>query len=604
MFRNRKKLAEYTSILMNLKFIYQETLRKDRKLAAAFIFKALLQVASTLTALLFPRFLIRELIGEQRMIYIGGLLIAFFVLGGLFNCSLKWMEQFFYSRMIVMRFRFREMHQETCLSIKYEYFERPEYLDRMYAADKCLQANNTGIEGIMHRLFQLPGNALSVLACLTILTSLHFGLVLFLICNMAVLCYTAHKCRKVQLSYRPIMMRDGRHERYYHNIINDFSYAKELRLYHLSKWILTFLRNCWKKQIQTQKKMESKIFWIRLIELALEVLRNILTYGYVILQILRESIGVADFTMYISTIFSAMEKCFLIIDDMAFLVMQNPDINDFRSFICEAAEDSKKMDMPAGPYTIEFQHVFFRYPGKEDYVVKDVSFTIRSGTRLALVGKNGSGKTTLLKLLMGLYTVSEGKILCNGMNIADLDREQYFRIFSTVFQDVVPLEYTLAENISLQDVQSQDVPRINDCLYKVGLWDKIRVLPEGIHTFLGKSMSNQGIQLSGGETQQLLIARALYHDGEIMIMDEPASALDPLREQEIYKLMDKLAKDKTGIYVSHRLVSTQWCDQVFLLEDGRILESGSHETLMRKNGAYAQMWKIQAQYYQKGVEAN
>lgn len=238
------------SVWGNMRFIFREIFGKDRRLALAYIAKAVLQVGATLAALLYPRYLILELTEQRRVPVLVGLLIGFFVTGLLCHCGSKWMEQTFYSHMIVMRFRFREMYQETCLSTDFVHLEDPAYLDRMYAADKCMQANNYGIEGVMHRLFNLPGSILSVIACLSVLSSLHIGLVLFLLCNIGLLFWMTYQCRKIEMQSRTDMLHEERHERYYHSVAQDTAYAKELRLFQLSRWILDALAACCQKQVK------------------------------------------------------------------------------------------------------------------------------------------------------------------------------------------------------------------------------------------------------------------------------------------------------------------------------------------------------------------
>lgn len=331
----------------------------------------------------------------------------------------------------------------------------------------------------------------------------------------------------------------------------------------------------------------------------MELLRNLLTYAYAIQQFLKGMIGIADFTMYISSILQMMESVLAVVEDTAFIVTQSPYIDEFRSFLEQPQQTAPSDAFPQAPYTFTFENVSFRYPGKEQYALRHVDLTIAPGERIALVGKNGSGKTTLLKLLMRLYEPTEGKICCNGVDIASLDREQYYQIFSPVFQEIAPLAYSIAENITLQETAEQDRQRLQVCLKQVGLWDAVQALPDGVDTYLTRALSDDGVELSGGEMQRLLIARALYHDGNVFVMDEPTSALDPIHEQEIYMQMDQVSAGKTTIFVSHRLMSTQFCDRILLLDGGSIIESGSHANLLAQAGAYAQMWEVQAKYYRE-----
>lgn len=590
---------EAYSVWENMKFIFCEIFVRDRRLGLAYAIKAVLQAGAALAALLYPRYLILELTGQRRIPVLAGLLAGFFMTELVCHCGGRWMEQTFYSHMIVMRFRFREKYQETCLSTDFVHMEDPAYLDRMYAADKCLQSNNYGIEGVMHRLFGLPGSILSVAACLSVLGSLHIGLALFLLGNIGVLFWMTWKCRRIEMKLRTKSLHEERHERYYHSVAQDIACAKEIRLFQLSGWLLEALRACCREQNRQSGRLQIRLFFIRLTEWCMELLRNLLTYAYAIRQYLAGVIGIADFTMYISSILQMMESVLAIVDDTAFIVTQNPYINEFRSFLEEPGEEGASGLCPVGPYTFVLEHVSFRYPGKEEFALRDVSLTIRPGERIALVGRNGSGKTTLLKLLMRLYEPTEGVIYCNKTDISSMDREAYYRLFSPVFQEIAPLAYSIGENVTLQRPDQQDADRCKVCLQQVGLWELVRGLPQGLHTYLGKALADDGVELSGGEMQRLLIARALYHGGDVFVMDEPTSALDPIHEQEIYRQMDRVSMGKTTVFVSHRLMSTQFCDRILLLEEGRITESGSHEQLLAQAGAYAQMWQVQAKYYRE-----
>lgn len=587
------------SVWSNLRFIFCEILIKDKKLALAYAGKAILQAGATLSVLWYPRCFVLELTGQRREAVLIGLLACFLLTELVCHCGGKWMEQTFYSRMIVMRFRFRELYQETCLSTEFVHMEDPAYLDRMYAADKCLQSNNSGIEGVMHRLFDLPGNILSVAMCLSVLGSLHIGFIFLLLANIGLMFWTTWKCGTTEMNLRRMAVREERHERYYHSVAQDVAYAKEIRLFDLSRWILDALRSSVREQFRLRQLLMNRLFFIRLTEWFMELLRNLLTYGYAIWRYLSGTIVIADFTMYISSIVQVMAGVLAVVNDTAFLASQDPYINDFRSFLEPAADWEREETGIKGPYTFEFRNVSFRYPGKDAYALRNVSLTIRPGEKLALVGRNGSGKTTLLKLLMRLYEPTEGAVYCNGTDIASLDREGYYRLFSPVFQEIAPLAYSIGENITLHHKEQQDRKRVEQCLRQVGLWELISSLPQGLDTCLGKELSDDGVELSGGEMQRLLIARALYHDGTIYVMDEPTSALDPLREQEIYMQMLRVSMGGTAVFVSHRLMSTQFCDRILMLEGGSIVESGKHEQLLAQAGAYAQMWETQAKYYRE-----
>ncbi len=230
-------------------------------------------------------------------------------------------------------------------------------------------------------------------------------------------------------------------------------------------------------------------------------------------------------------------------------------------------------------------------------VLKHISFTIKKGERIAVVGENGAGKTTLIKLLCGLYTPTSGQILINGQDIRQLDEKAYFKSLSVLFQDYTLLPMSIAENITLS--QPYDRQKAKKVLVQVGLTEKVKKLKDGLDTKLGQRLNEQTASLSGGELQRLLFARALYKDSPILILDEPTAALDPLAEEALYLQYFGLTKDKISVFISHRLNSTKFSDRILFMRDGEIAEQGSHEELMALRGNYWDMYNVQGFYYRE-----
>lgn len=247
-------------------------------------------------------------------------------------------------------------------------------------------------------------------------------------------------------------------------------------------------------------------------------------------------------------------------------------------------------------YQVEFRNVSFRYPGSEAYALKNVNMKFEVGKRLAVVGMNGSGKTTFIKLLCRLYDPTEGEILLNGINIRKYNYAEYMSIFSVVFQDFKLFSLKLGENVASQT--TYDKEKVMDALQKAGFGEKLKEMPDGIDTYLYKDYNKDGINVSGGEAQKIAIARALYKDAPFIILDEPTAALDPIAEAEIYSKFNEIAGDKTAIYISHRLSSCKFCDEIAVFHEGAVIEQGTHDALLAdKNGKYYELWHAQAQYY-------
>ena len=249
-------------------------------------------------------------------------------------------------------------------------------------------------------------------------------------------------------------------------------------------------------------------------------------------------------------------------------------------------------------YEVEFRNVSFRYPGRVDWALKNVSMKFNVGKRLAIVGENGSGKTTFIKLLCRLYDPQEGEILLNGIDIRKYNYQDYMQIFSVVFQDFQLLSQPLGENVA--GSAKYDRARATKALMDAGFGDRLAAMPKGLDTMLYKDFAEDGVEVSGGEAQKIAIARALYKDAPFIILDEPTAALDPIAEAEIYEKFNAISGDRTAIYISHRLSSCRFCDEIAVFSDGQVIQQGTHQALLaQETGKYAQLWHAQAQYYTK-----
>ena len=250
----------------------------------------------------------------------------------------------------------------------------------------------------------------------------------------------------------------------------------------------------------------------------------------------------------------------------------------------------------AGDCTIEFRNVSFRYPGSETWVLKHINTTLRVGRKQALVGANGAGKTTFVKLLCRLYEPTEGKILLNGRDIREYDYEEYQRLFSFVFQDFKLFAFSLGENIAASG--EYDAAKAEECIRKAALGERYRTLPQGLATILYRDVTENGVELSGGEAQKVALARALYKGSPVIVLDEPTAALDPIAEEQVYAGFSRMVGDRTAVYISHRLSSCRFCDEITVFDNGRIVQKGTHAELLKEaNGKYLELWNAQAQYY-------
>lgn len=315
-------------------------------------------------------------------------------------------------------------------------------------------------------------------------------------------------------------------------------------------------------------------------------------------------IPVGTVILFAGCLANLLESCVALIlnfQELALAARKQVAILELLSLSNEMYKGSLPMEKRSdGQYTIEFSNVSFRYPGSENYALRHFSLKLNVGEKLAIVGRNGSGKTTMIKLLCRLYDPDEGVILVNGVDIRKFRQEEYVRLFSVVFQDFQLFSLMLAENVASSAEYEEE--RIEKCLADVGFGERLARLKkegEGIRSYLYKDYTDSGIEISGGEAQKLAIARAVYREAPFVLLDEPTAALDPLAEAEIYSNFDKIAGEKTAVYISHRLSSCRFCKKIAVFDEGRLVQLGSHEELLaEEDGTYAKLWNAQAQYYQ------
>jgi len=259
--------------------------------------------------------------------------------------------------------------------------------------------------------------------------------------------------------------------------------------------------------------------------------------------------------------------------------------------------NNKQLTVPEGKHTIEFRNVSFRYPGQGENVLRNINLILPTGQKLSIVGENGAGKTTFVKLLCRIYDPTEGAIYLDGIDIRDIDFDQYMALFGVVFQDYKLYALTLKDNVALSQSDTVNDSEVETVLIKAGFGAKLDSLPKGIHTLVYRNFDGEGFEPSGGEGQKIALARALFKNAPIIVLDEPAAALDPRAEYEMYQNFDTLVSGKTAVYISHRLSSARFCDKVVVFKDGEIIEYGAHDELIDSNGLYAELWHMQSTFY-------
>lgn len=393
---------------------------------------------------------------------------------------------------------------------------------------------------------------------------------------------------------------------YIANAMNSFTYAKELRLYAADRWLLPKYTRLLKERRMWARKQRNQGAVNNVLDNVLGTAKVAVVYGFLIWGVLAGTMKPDDFILYVGLAMSLSNGLEAIAYSFQNLREHELSISDYRKML--SVPDSRRRKPEKTPEISEapgitFSHVSYSYPGAEEDTLKDVDVHIRPGEKIALVGLNGAGKTTLIKLLCGMYEPTRGEILMNGESSVKWDLEEWYKLFSVVFQDIGVFPATILENVSACAPDQADRERVRDCLEQAGLIELVEGLPQGMDTYLQKEMFKEGVNLSGGETQKLLLARAIYKEAPILVLDEPTAALDAIAENRLYLRYHELTKGRTSLFISHRLSSTQFCDRILMLEDGRIVEQGSHEELMEKKGVYYRLFQVQSHYYQNDRES-
>lgn len=377
--------------------------------------------------------------------------------------------------------------------------------------------------------------------------------------------------------------------------------GKDIRMYRMDKWFLGMFHGLIDRVCALIDRQQTGYMAAGMAEDLLTFARSMVVYGWLIREMAAGNMTIPSFLLYVGIVagfgawmnglFGAWRQ-----------ILENEKLmDDYRDFMDFGVveEGRQAPGRPGRTHEIRFEHVCFRYEGSGEDTIRDLNLTIRPGERLALVGPNGAGKTTLIKLLCGLYRPTSGTVYLDGRDIQSLDQRAVFREFAVVFQDVFAFSFPLSDNVSCVDCGREDSERLRGSLEKAGLWERVQALPKGARTFMNKDLDEAGVTLSGGEVQKLMLARALYKDAPMVILDEPTAALDPIAESEMYERYDELVHGRTAVFISHRLSSTRFCDRILFLENGRITEEGTHGELMQRGGAYAELFSIQARYYKE-----
>ena len=382
-------------------------------------------------------------------------------------------------------------------------------------------------------------------------------------------------------------------------------YAQDFRIFGLRPW----LEEVWSSAMGAYRafltRRERVYFLVYVVDALLTLLRNGGAYAYLIWLTLTQGLSASQFLLYFSAISGFTQWVKGIMEQFSTLHRQSLELSTLREFLewpePFAFEEGKPLPQGLKDCEIMLDHVSYRYPGAEKDTISNLTFTLHPGEKVAIVGLNGAGKTTLVKLLCGFLDPTRGSVRLNGVDIRTYNRREYYHLFSAVFQEFSVLDTNVAVNVA-QRVDGIDRARVAECLEKAGLTQAVEALPKGMDTPVTRNVFEDGVELSGGQMQRLMLARALYRDAPVVVLDEPTAALDPLAEHDIYMKYNSMTQGKSSLFISHRLASTRFCDRIIYMEYGRIAEEGTHQSLLDLGGGYSKLFEVQSRYYQEGGE--
>lgn len=551
----------------------------------------------------FPSIAISLLITKQKPELTLILLIGYVILLQLLNVVMTYSKSSLDNSFFLFRLDVAKEFHDKILFMNYQELESKEGQTKIIQAIRTLYSgNNDGIEAFLKAFVNLVIHILGFLLYAVICARIQPYLLILMILMTAVVVSFNWACSTYESKHEKEMTDAFAKFRHLKRESLATQNGKDIRLYHLKQWFLDSFDKSRIERLSFTKGYHKALFWANVAEHLISFLRDFIVYGYLIYSMYHSRIGIDAFVLYLGVVTGFSTWMQGIFSHFVELNRNNGYISHYLEFLDFGTDQAIPEDRlhhldHKKAHEIRLEHVSFTYPDSKDCVIKDLSVTIHSGEKLALVGGNGAGKSTLIKLICGLYRPTSGKIYIDGIDSSYLSTEEYFREFSVVFQDVFTFAFSVESNVSCKTEEEINTKQLNQCLEKAGLLERINQLPQKTKKIIGKELDDEGIVLSGGEMQKLMLARALYKDSPVVILDEPTAALDPIAESRMYEMYHTYTENKTSIFISHRLSSTKFCNRILFLKDGEIVEDGTHGTLMKHGGEYAKMFEIQSHYY-------
>ncbi len=494
-------------------------------------------------------------------------------------------------------------YMNDCVYLNYHYVQDRTVLN---LKNKSMNAHPVWLLADLGKFLQYIVQFAGILYLFSVLSPLFL---LILIMTSSVSVVLSFKRQKMDFELKNATVEENRKLDYLYTVMTDYKYAKEIRINNASDFVDQKYKTVLGVQLEKIRVFIQKSTRIGVVSTVMTVIQSASMYLYFSYQVASSEISIAEYTVLLSATTLLTSILLGFFDTVARIdktLGYTELFKNYRSYVSEnssisASAKLSPVNLNRNEIEITFDEVSFSYPNTEREILHDISFSVRSGEKIGIVGLNGAGKTTLIKLLCRLYEPTSGKILINGVDIKTIPITQYIELLGIVLQDYSLFAYSVKENIIFD--KEYDESTLQLVIGQSGLRDKIASLPKGIDTSVYKTLDDYGVEFSGGEGQKLALARALYKKPSFLILDEPTSALDPIAEYALFHRLSEIVKGRTTFFISHRLSSTKFCDRILVLESGTITEMGTHEELMKKCGTYAELFEAQAKYYRKGEKS-
>ena len=561
---------------------------------------AMVKALTPFIGIIIPKFMIDELLGEQRLNSLIALVVGLALSHYLLNTLTHYLDYVIKIQSEKVYKGFSMRIGEQVMNMSFEKIEDPQILDLKERALYPIQ-NQGAIYQVLTNSVTILQHIVFSIGAIFIVGTLHPIIPMLIVGIILLNTVLYQKLQQTMYTLYQKIIPINRKFNYYLTLTGDASMGKDIRLYNLSSLILNKLIEFRNESLSWLVKINRNIGRFGAINAFMTQCQLLIVYAYMTFQVVKDVISIGDFSMYINATTQFSSALNTIISQYIEVSQMCRYLEHYLEFEKSIKPETStvKEEVPQHIDTLEFKNVSFKYPRSESYVLKDINVTIKAGEHVSLVGLNGAGKTTFIKLLTRLYRPSSGEILLNGININHLDEQLYQNLLAVVFQDFKTLAFSVKENICFSEACAVKDELVYELLNHVGLSHEIEKLPEGVHTSLYKTFDEKGVEFSGGMAQKLAISRAIFKNSSLIILDEPTAALDPMAEAEIFDLFHDLVKDKTTIYISHRLSSCRLSDYVVVFNQGTIEAIGTHELLVEGDGVYAQMFQAQATYYKE-----